>query len=55
MELGDAMRESERRYREVQVQLAHTNRVATIGQLSASIAHEVKRPLRPQSPMPMPR
>jgi C4-dicarboxylate-specific signal transduction histidine kinase len=29
----------------VQIQLAHANRVATIGQLSASIAHELKQPL----------
>ena len=35
----------ERQYREVQMQLAHANRVATIGQLSASIAHELKQPL----------
>jgi PAS domain S-box-containing protein len=38
-------RESERRYREVQMELAHANRVATMGQLSASIAHEVKQPI----------
>jgi PAS domain S-box-containing protein len=31
--------------REVQLQLAHTNRVATMGQLAASIAHEVKQPI----------
>jgi PAS domain S-box-containing protein len=38
-------RESERRYREIQADLAHANRVATTGQLSASIAHEVNQPL----------
>jgi C4-dicarboxylate-specific signal transduction histidine kinase len=38
-------RESERRYREVQNELAHANRVATMGQLSASIAHDIKQPL----------
>ena len=38
-------RQSERRYREVQAELAHANRVATMGQLSASIAHEVKQPI----------
>lgn len=38
-------RESERSYREVQAQLAHANRVATIGQLTASIAHEVNQPI----------
>ena len=37
--------EREARYREVQMQLAHANRVATMGQLSASIAHEVSQPL----------
>ena len=40
-------RESERRYREVQLELEHANRVATIGQLSASIAHEVNQPIAP--------
>jgi PAS domain S-box-containing protein len=38
-------RESERRFFEVQMELAHANRVATLGQLSASIAHEVKQPI----------
>src|SRR5208337_1509932 len=38
-------RESERRYREMQMQLAHVNRVATMGQLTASIAHEVNQPI----------
>jgi PAS domain S-box-containing protein len=37
--------ESERRYREIEMQLAHANRVATMGQLSASIAHEVNQPI----------
>jgi signal transduction histidine kinase len=37
--------ESERRYHEVQMELAHANRVATTGQLSASIAHEVTQPI----------
>jgi C4-dicarboxylate-specific signal transduction histidine kinase len=27
------------------MELAHTNRVATMGQLTASIAHEVKQPI----------
>jgi signal transduction histidine kinase len=35
----------ERQYREMQMQLAHANRVATMGQLSASIAHELRQPL----------
>jgi len=38
-------RESERRYREVQTELAHANRVSTMGQLVASIAHEVNQPI----------
>jgi PAS domain S-box-containing protein len=38
-------RESERRYREVQMELAHANRIATMGQLTASIAHEVSQPI----------
>src|SRR5262249_18047426 len=38
-------RESERRYREVQTALAHANRLATMGQLTASIAHEVTQPI----------
>ena len=38
-------RESERRYRETQMELAHMNRIATIGQLTASIAHEVNQPI----------
>ncbi len=39
------IRESERRYRELQMELAHANRVATMGQLSASIAHEINQPI----------
>ena len=38
-------RESERRYRELQMELAHANRVATMGQLSVSIAHEINQPI----------
>jgi C4-dicarboxylate-specific signal transduction histidine kinase len=38
-------RESERRYREIQMELTHANRVATMGQLTASIAHEVNQPI----------
>jgi PAS domain S-box-containing protein len=38
-------RESERRYREMQTEVAHANRVATMGQLTASIAHEVSQPV----------
>jgi signal transduction histidine kinase len=35
----------ERQLREVQMQLAHTNRVVTLGQLSASITHDVNQPI----------
>jgi PAS domain S-box-containing protein len=38
-------RDSERRYHEVQAELAHASRVATLGQLMASIAHETKQPI----------
>jgi len=41
----EEIRESERRYREVQMELVHANRVATMGQLSASIAHEINQPI----------
>lgn len=39
------LRESERRYREAQTALAHANRVATMGQMTASISHEIKQPI----------
>jgi PAS domain S-box-containing protein len=39
------VQESERRLREVQTELAHANRVTTMGQLTASIAHEVNQPI----------
>jgi PAS domain S-box-containing protein len=38
-------RESERRLREMQMEVAHSNRIATMGQLTASIAHEVNQPI----------
>src|SRR5258705_9710509 len=38
-------RRAEEAFRKVQTELAHANRVATMGQLSASIAHEVKQPI----------
>jgi C4-dicarboxylate-specific signal transduction histidine kinase len=37
--------ESERRFREAQMELAHAGRVVSMGQLTASIAHEVNQPL----------
>lgn len=35
----------ERQYREMQSELAHANRIATMGQFTASIVHELKQPL----------
>jgi GAF domain-containing protein len=35
----------ERQYREIQSELAHANRVTTMGQLTASIVHEVNQPI----------
>src|SRR4029077_9859855 len=37
--------EAEQRYRQVQTELAHANRVATMGHLTASIAHEINQPI----------
>jgi PAS domain S-box-containing protein len=39
------LQEEQRRYHEIQLDLAHANRIATLGQLSASIAHELNQPL----------
>jgi signal transduction histidine kinase len=39
------LRESERRYGEAQMALAHAHRVTTMGELTASIAHEVNQPI----------
>jgi C4-dicarboxylate-specific signal transduction histidine kinase len=36
---------AEEAFREAQLELAHANRVATMGQLTASIAHEVNQPI----------
>ena len=36
---------AEEAFRNMQMQLAHANRVATMGQLSASITHEVNQPI----------
>jgi PAS domain S-box-containing protein len=38
-------RKAQEALNEAQVQLAHANRVATLGEMSASIAHEVNQPL----------
>jgi PAS domain S-box-containing protein len=40
-----AAREAEEALRRTQAELAHASRVATLGELSASIAHEVNQPL----------
>jgi C4-dicarboxylate-specific signal transduction histidine kinase len=40
-----ALREAERRNLDAQIELAHANRIATLGQLAASIAHEVNQPV----------
>ena len=41
----DELRERERRYRDAQAELAHVTRVTTLGELAASIAHEINQPL----------
>jgi PAS domain S-box-containing protein len=38
-------RENDRRYREMEIELVHANRVTTMGQITASIAHEVNQPI----------
>ena len=46
-DVSDAVRanKAERALQEVRMELAHANRVATMGQLTASIAHEVRQPI----------
>ena len=39
------LQDEQRRYHEIQLELAHANRIATLGQLSASITHELNQPL----------
>ncbi|MEH2471805.1 C4-dicarboxylate-specific signal transduction histidine kinase [Nitrobacteraceae bacterium AZCC 2161] len=41
----DRLRSSESHLAEAQLELAHANRVATMGQLTASITHEVNQPI----------
>jgi PAS domain S-box-containing protein len=41
----ERLRASERSLRQAQADLAHVNRVATMGQLAASISHEVMQPI----------
>lgn len=46
-DMTDKMRfeEEQRRYQEIQLELAQVNRIATLAQLSAAIAHELSQPL----------
>ncbi|WGD50364.1 ATP-binding protein [Bradyrhizobium sp. CB1650] len=44
-ELEKAKQALEERYHEVEMELAHVNRVTTMGQLAASISHEVTQPI----------
>jgi PAS domain S-box-containing protein len=39
------LQDEQRRYHEIELELAQANRIATIGQLSAAIAHELNQPL----------
>src|SRR5262249_51913940 len=41
----EELREREQRYRDAQIELAHVTRVITLGELAASIAHEINQPL----------
>jgi signal transduction histidine kinase len=41
----EELRDREQRYRDAQVELAHVTRVTTLGELAASIAHEINQPL----------
>jgi PAS domain S-box-containing protein len=40
-----ALREAERRNVDAQMQLAHANRIATMGHIAASLAHEINQPV----------
>ncbi len=39
------LQDEQRRYHAIQLELSHATRIATLGQLSASIAHELNQPL----------
>jgi signal transduction histidine kinase/CheY-like chemotaxis protein len=41
----EALRRSEQRLRDVQADLAHVNRLTTMGELTTSLAHEVNQPI----------
>jgi signal transduction histidine kinase len=47
IEIDDLKRaeEERERVRQLQLELAHTNRVTTMGELTASIAHEIRQPI----------
>ena len=45
MQSDQALFDSERRVRDVQMTLAHANRLTTMGELVASISHELKQPI----------
>ncbi|MCW3838239.1 PAS domain S-box protein [Sphingomonas canadensis] len=42
---GEALRRSEERLRAIQAEFSHASRISTLGELTASIAHEVNQPL----------
>jgi len=42
-----------KRAEEAQEELAHVNRVTTMGELTASLAHEVNQPITAPPPTPM--
>ena len=42
---ANRLRDEQRRYHDTQLALAHANRIATLGHLSASITHEINQPL----------
>ena len=42
---AERLQHEQRRYHDLQLELADANRIATLGQLSASIAHELNQPL----------
>jgi PAS domain S-box-containing protein len=46
-DMTDEMRfeEEQRRYQQIKLELVHVNRIATLAQLSAAIAHELSQPL----------
>src|SRR6202043_4114262 len=41
----ERLRASEQRFLDAQMELAHVTRITTLGELAASIAHEVNQPL----------